>query len=522
MTRILALGIDAAPTDLLDRHAGELPTLAALRARGTFHRTIGIADYFVGSTWPSFSTGLDPGSHGHHALVQLVPGTTRYRRMADGELYRGTPFWEALSAAGRDVAVLDVPLTRLATGLRGIQTVEWGSHDALYGFRAWPATLGEAIERRHGLHPLGGSCDGARAGAADWSAFVEALERGIDTKARITIELLAQHRWDFAIQVFTEVHCAGHQAWHLHDPSHPAHDPAVVAALGDPLLRIARRIDGALGRVLAAVPPDVTVVLFSAHGMSFWYGAQFLLRDVLVALGVARLPAEPPGARLARRLGALRDAAWLGLPRALRDGLRPWLRRLRPPGPERPALPSLGVDPAASACFPVVNGQPVGGIRVNRTGREPRGIVAPEDVDSFCDGLARDLLAIVDERTGAPAVARVVRSAEAHPGGARDELPDLLVHWSDRVPTGAAGMGPEDSGRVALTSPKIGRIEGTNTYRRTGEHRPDGFCLVVRPGAGGPGRGEDVRLVDLAPSFAAAFGVALPGTDGRAVPGLFA
>jgi len=524
VTRLLVLGIDAANAALLERAAEALPVLTELRARGTLRRTIGIEDFFVGSTWPSFSTGQDPGNHGHHALVQLVPGSYRYRQMADGPLHRGRPFWEALSEAGHPVAVLDVPLSRISPGLRGIQTVEWGSHDALYGFRAQPDGLRARIERDFGLHPLGGSCDGLRRTAADYEAFLAALERGIDAKGRITVELLSRHPWDFAIQVFTEAHCAGHQAWHLHDPSHPAHDPEVAAQVGDPLERTLRHIDAAIGRVLDAAPPDATIVLLAAHGMSFWYGAQFLLHDVLVALGVTRRPAETPTAAWGRRLRGLRDATWMSLPEPVRTALRPLVRRLLPSGSEPPRVPTLDVDPAASACFPVVNGLPVGGIRINLRGREPQGIVAPEDAPAFFEALARDLLEIVDARTGEPAVKRVVRSAETHPGRAQSDLPDLLVHWSDRVPTGAAGMGCENDGRVTLVSPKIGTIAGTNEYRRTGEHRPDGFCLVVRPGAtrgDGRERAADVRLVDLAPSLAAAFGVALPDADGRVVPGLF-
>jgi predicted AlkP superfamily phosphohydrolase/phosphomutase len=519
VTKILALCIDAANADLLDAWSDALPTLSALRARGTWHRMIGLEDFFVGSTWPSLYTGLAPASHGHHALVQLVPGRYEYRRMADGELVQGRPFWESLAAAGHPVAVLDVPLTRLSPELRGVQTVEWGSHDALYGFRAHPPELRDEIERRHGLHPIGGSCDGLRQSAADWAAFFDDLERAVETKTRITLELLTRHPWDFAIQVFTEAHCAGHQAWHLHDAAHPAHDPEVVSELGDPLLRVYRRIDAALGAVLECAPPDATVLVLSAHGMSYWYGAQFLLRDVLVALGVTRPPAETPSQARWRRGGELADTLWTRLPEAVRAGLRPLVRRLREPRPP-PPVPTLGVDVLRSACFPVVNGQPVGGIRVNLAGREPHGVVAPDELDAFCETLSSDLLALVDTRTGGPAVKRVVRCARDHSGRAAAALPDLLVHWSDEVPTGALGMGPEGSGRVVLQSPKIGEVAGTNAYRRTGEHRPDGFVLVAVPGAAAGGRGADVRLVDLAPTLAAAFGVSLPEADGRVVPGL--
>ena len=48
------------------------------------------------------------------------------------------PFWSHLSRAGRRVAILDVPLTRIDPSINGLQVVEWGGHDSVYGFQTWP------------------------------------------------------------------------------------------------------------------------------------------------------------------------------------------------------------------------------------------------------------------------------------------------------------------------------------------------------------------------------------------------
>ncbi len=69
------------------------------------------------------------------------------------------------------------------------------------------------------------------------------------------------------MQVFTESHCVGHQCWHLHDVNHPAHDPAVLAEIGDPLRTVYAAIDAAIGDVLADAG-DAFVLLLDAHGMS--------------------------------------------------------------------------------------------------------------------------------------------------------------------------------------------------------------------------------------------------------------
>ena len=518
MTRVLVLGIDAANADLIEHWSGRLPNLTRLKTDGTFVRTEGLRDFFVGSTWPSFYTGLTPANHGHHSLVQLEPGTYRYRRMADGPLLNGTPLWEQLSNAGRRVAVMDVPLSQAPASINGIQTVEWGGHDALYGFETCPPSLRAEIERRFGTHPLGPSCDGERKSADDYRAFVDKLIRGARTKGEITRWLLSEHEWEFAMQVFTEAHCAGHQAWHLHDKSHPAHPSDIVTDIGDPLRAVYEAVDSAIGAILEDISDETIVLVVSAHSMSYWYGAQFLMPQVLEALGVAVSP-EPVKAPVTFRSTLRRAAvgAWMSLPDASRDVLRPLLRRAQAATPSEDPIPTLGVDTDRSLCFGVFNGQPVGGIRLNVEGREPNGQLSPGDVDQFCQALRADLMAVRDTRTGLPAFRDVVRTRDHLAGRELGALPDLLVHWSDTIPTGSTVVGSGKSARVTLESDKIGRISGSNAYGRTGEHRPEGFCIVRD--ANRPGRSIDrpISLLDLAPTIMAYFDETLDECDGTPI-----
>ena len=463
--RVVVLGLDAASPRLLRRWAadGTLPVLASLMDRGLVAPLIGLDGFFVGSTWPSLYTGVSPARHGVHYLAQIPPGDTAYRAVADGAYVKHEPFWERLSAAGRRVAILDVPLSRPTRGLDGIQTVEWGGHDRVFGFRTWPESLAGEIRGRYGDHPLPGSCDGVRRSASAWTRLVDQLVAGAETKGRLTVDLLGRGDWDLLVQVFTEAHCAGHQCWHLHDPAHPGHDSAVAARVGDPLLRVYTAIDSAVGKVVECAD-GACVLVVAGHGMSYAYGAQFLLRDILIRLGVTA-PA-PDDSRAEGGLTAALRAAARRLPSPARRPLAALRARVRPHG--GPGLPHLGVDPAASACFPVANGLAVGGIRLNLVGREQTGMLAPGDANDFTEQLIEDLLAVVDERTGEPAVRRVLRTATLYRGEYLGDLPDILVEWSDAVPTGSAETGTGAGAHVRLSSARIGVVEGVNTWPRTG------------------------------------------------------
>ena len=515
-TKVLVLGIDAANPSLLERwaRAGALPALQALFARGIVAPTRGIDGFFIGSTWPSFSTGVSPARHGVHYLAQLRRGSYTYERIADRPEHV-PPFWVTLSRAGRRVAVLDVPLTRLASELNGIQTVEWGAHDSLFGFRAAPAELADEISGTFGSHPLSGSCDGTRRRAAEVESFVDRLVRGASMKGELTRTLLARGGWDLVVQVFTEAHCAGHQCWHLHDPEHPSHDARIRAAVGDPLLRVYQSIDAAIGEIVADAG-DALVIVLAAHGMSYQYGAQFLLPEILVLLGVAEPHPPEPGPNLPR---ALAHRVWRTLPRGARHRLEPIVRPLRPDA--RPdELPQHAVDPQRSLCFPVPNGLPVGGIRLNLAGREPAGMLDPgAEADRFCEELAADLAAVTNADTGRPLVRRVVQTKDLWPGPLVQDLPDVLVEWSDEGPLGNAVNGPAAAAAVRATSDKIGLLEGVNGWGRTGEHRPGGLVAAAGPGLA-PGRLDRVDLLDLAPTIMSRLEVEPRGLDGTPIPAL--
>ena len=518
--RIVLLGIDGANPTLMRQWAGDgtLPNLAALMARGLSGPTENLPGFFIGSTWPSFYTGTSPARHGFHYQVQLRPGTYDLYRPEKDRLVRIPAFWHYLSQAGKRIAILDVPLTQLESQINGVQTVEWGGHDAVYGFQATPRELESTIRKRFGDHPVGPTCDGIRKSAADYERFTARLVRGVQKKAELTRYLLGRERWDFFAQVFTETHCAGHQCWHLHDEHHPAHDPELAARMVDPLRAVYVAVDEAIGDIVRE-SGDALIVVMSAHGMSSFYGAQFLLREILVRLGVTKsLPQQTTSDANESRFVSTARALWHRLPQFLRASvapLRDWLARSRAaPADEA----DLGIDPARSLCFALSNGLGVGGIRLNLAGREPNGTIRPGgEADSFIAQLSADLLEIVDERSGGPLVRRVLRTRDLYEGPHLDALPDLLVEWNDEPATGSSCVGGGRGARVIAHSAKMGRVEQENTYGRTGEHRPEGMFIAVGPHLSTRAMTHPVSILDFAPTFCEFLGVALPISDGTPI-----
>ena len=108
----------------------------------------------------------------------------------------GTPFWKLASDAGRRVAVLDVPLTRLDRGLNGVHVVGWGGHDSVSGFETSPPELSDDLRESVGEFPAPSDCNVHGTTAAAFERFVRDLELAVEAKTALTLELLDRDEWD--------------------------------------------------------------------------------------------------------------------------------------------------------------------------------------------------------------------------------------------------------------------------------------------------------------------------------------
>jgi predicted AlkP superfamily phosphohydrolase/phosphomutase len=492
-TRVLFLAVDAGDWDLIRGWSDEgwLPTFRSLRETSAWGVTSNPTGLFVGAVWPSFWTGLSPARHGRYCFEQIRTGSYDLYPVTPRDT-TGVPFWDTLSDAGRRVAVIDVPKTYPSSRIRGLQIVDWGTHDPDLGFSTSPAALAGEIAESVGAHPIR-QCDAyLKAGAGGLIELRDGLLRGIRTKVTMAEHFLDRGNWDLFLTVFAESHCIGHQCWHVHDPSHPRHDPALARALGDPIRDVYIEIDAALGRLLGRAGPEATVIVLASHGMGPHYDATFLLDEIL-----RRIFAPPHVPSTRKRLAKFAEAAWHRVPERLYGALWSLRDRVKRGLGDAVSRP----DSASTFCFPAPNNDVYGGIRVNLVGREPQGRVQPKDLDVFCERLSSDLRSFVNLDTGEPLVRRVLRTAEIFSGERLGDLPDLLVEWERNAPV------------FRIESPRTGRIEGAFAGQRTGDHKATGVFFARGPGIE-PGRfPSPVSILQFAPTIAARLGVRLPDVD---------
>ncbi|MGH7834980.1 MAG: alkaline phosphatase family protein, partial [Candidatus Binatia bacterium] len=263
---VIAIGLDSAEPDRIDDwiDRGYLPTIGSLRSRGAYCRFKGPTQYRAEQAWTSVLTGCDPRQTGYWTGLQFDAATYHVQHRGTYD-YREYPPFYALGPDYR-VAVFDMPQTRISDRVDGIQILAWGAHSAGAASASRPTHLIAELSQAYGSHPALN-----RDHASFWNPLAmmwlrKALETGIRRRAEICRHLLRRERWDLFLTAFSEPHSAGHFFWHLSDERHPLHK-ANRSAIGDPMLQLFRSIDHAIGEIVAAGPPEASVVLFSPEGM---------------------------------------------------------------------------------------------------------------------------------------------------------------------------------------------------------------------------------------------------------------
>ena len=515
MTALL-IGLDACDPGTVHAMAarGELPTLGRLLRDGGRATVQNPPGLYVGSLWESFATALSPVRHGVRCWAGIDPVSYEYQ-LIPLPTERAEPFWVTLSAAGRQVAVVDVPHVRADRAVDGFVVAEWGCHDRHFGLHSWPDHAAADLASAFGTHPvLGMDPWAAREFAPDDQMFREGDTRsvdeehdlfvgmlaGLDTKHRLSTALLRESDADLFITVFGEAHSTGHQQWHLHDPNHPRFSAATRAAVGDdPVAAVYRRLDAAVAELMETAGANADVFVLLSHGMGPHFDGTHLLDGVLRRIDVA--DRSTTATARARRLTS-------SLPPRFAAVAAPAIRRAT--GRRNIAVTEPLVTPEQrreQRFYLEPNNYACGGIRINLAGREAAGHVRPDEVDTLVGSLREDLLALVNVETGDPVVRRVERAERWYPDRASDTdgWPDVFAEWE------------RSSIIETVWSPKVGLVHAPYREWRTGDHRPSGELLMAGPGLPS-GRLGAVDMADLGPTLAARLGVTLPGVDGRPFP----
>ena len=497
--RTLLVGVDAACEGVLDPlfEAGDLPHLASLVGGGAAGPLESQLPPWTPSAWPSLYTGTNPGKHGAFSFLSYDGYDWD---VLDARSVREPALWEVLDAHDRSSVVVNVPVTCPPAPVDGA---------VVPGFTA---------PEDPPCHPEG-VLDDVREAVGDYRVYgaSEFADADRDERRGEYLDLVrmrgAAFRYladrfdpDFGFVQFQQTDTVVHDF------------PGDLDLLGD----VYRAVDAELGETVEACDPDVVVVA-SDHGIGPYDGYEFRLNEYLRRAGYVETTREgsspswvpiwqdelragaDDGAETTLANRALEAAESVGLSPARvadaldRVGLLGVAKRVVPASVRTASRADEAVDFPASTAYcrlPVELG-----VRLNVAGRDPEGVVGPDEYESVRSALMEYL-----------------RAAETPEG---DPVYDAVLPREDVF------HGPEvEAGVDVVTVPAA--FDHLSSARVGGDlfappdepwnHKLHGFLAV-----GGPDAPEvdvtDAHLLDVAPTVLASLGVPLSDRmDGRVLP----
>jgi len=497
---VVIVGWDGASFDVIEPWlaAGELPNLQRLMAEGVSGKLRSTIHPMSGPAWASFMTGKNPGQHGIFDWTRHVDGQYEPSLVNSASLHSKT-MWEIANEAGRQVGVVNVPVTYPPRALNGYLVSGLLTPSVKSQFTYPPALADELHRAADGyvIHGQAWYVEGKEA------PCIEDTLTTLEKRGRAVLHLLREHPCDLNVFVFTATDSIQHRFWKYMDPDFPGYKPE-YARHADAVLRVFRQADEILGQILSHLPPDGAVMVMSDHGAGPLHKLIFVNRW-LMELGLLKLKD--------RRATHLKR--WLVRNRVLIRGYNVLSKigltnlYLRIPRAQRSRVVSSFLTPDDvdwSRTKAYATGD-FGQIRVNLRGREPEGIVAPgqeyEDLVAF---ITEKLYELEDPETGERVVDRVYRKDEIYSGGCLDLAPDLLFAAQEYAYISSKHFGFEEDELIVRSD-----------YANSGNHRQDGIFVAWKKG--GIKRGETVcgaEIIDVAPTALYLMGVPIPDDmDGR-------
>ncbi|MEE8389258.1 MAG: alkaline phosphatase family protein [Anaerolineae bacterium] len=497
MSRVLIIGIDGGTFDLIRpwTEAGDLPNLARLMAEGVHGLLESTLPPVTAPAWTTFATGKNPGKHSVFDFIKPMGGQFE---LVNATSIRAPTLWQILSAAGRTVGVMNVPVTYPPPAVNGF--VIAGMLSPADGNFTYPTDLLERYANRLEPYRIAPQIQYKPGNESD---FTDDLIDLVERRGEYTLQLMADFPHDFLMFHFQATDIMQHAFWKFVDPTHPSHDPQAAARFGPALERIYRRIDDFIGQMLDRVPDDTTVIGMSDHG----FGPLHYVVNVNLFLLDKGLLQLKRGAWTRLKVGLFRAGI---TPASIwhmveRTGLQNYVWQVSKSTRNKVVGKFLSFDDVDWSRTLAYSIGHVGQIFVNLKGREPEGIVEPgAEYESVRQRVTKALQDLRHPVTGQPLVDKIIPGDQVAHGPHAHRSPDLHIVM-DGYQTIAFPLFATDN-----------RIITRQIRGDSGCHRMHGILIASGPEIRTGEIVEGARILDLAPTILHLMGLPVPDDmDGR-------
>jgi len=447
--RLLVIGLDCAPPALVFQRAEELPNLKKLMENGVYGNLRSSDPPITIPAWMVMATGRDPGQLGLYGFRHRQGYSYNKMWIANSTAIKEKTVWDYLAEQGKESILVSVPPSYPPKPVRGklISCFITPTKEQSY---TYPESLKQELEDR-----FGGFIFDVVFRTQDRAQVLQEIYQMTTNHFQVIDYLLEDKNWTLFWFVEIGVDRMHHAFWKFMDREHHLYEP------GNPfetaIFDYYKFLDENIGRLLKKLDDRTAVLVVSDHGAKRMKGA-FCVNDWLIEQGDL-VVTEPPekGQNVEKlKIDWNRTRAW---------GWGGYYAR----------------------------------IFLNVEGREPQGIIKPEDYEAVRDELAERIKAIRGPQ-GEEWKTVVIKPQEHYPE-LNGDYPDLMVYFDDLYWRSAGTLG---YGSLYLQENDTGPDDAVHDY--------EGIYILYDPERPG-GRVQNANILDIAPTILALL-------DGPEVAGL--
>ena len=378
--KVLVIGLDAAPPELVfEKFRDELPNLRKMMQNGVYARMESSHPPITIPAWMVMATGKSMGKLGLYGFRHRKPGTYNDMWIASSLSVKEKTVWDILGENGKKVIVVGVPPTYPPKPVNGclISCFITPSTEKDY---TYPRQLKNEIENLVGEYIID-----VVFRTEERDRLLKQLYEMTEKRFKVIEYLMTNKPWDFLMFVEIGVDRVQHAFWKFFDRNHHLYTP------GNKYENVIRDyykfIDEKIGDLLGHIDNKTVVIVVSDHGAKRMKGA-FCINEWLIKKGYLVLKKKPEKV--------------ISLEKAEVD----WSK-----------TKAWGWGGYHARIF------------INVKGREPQGVIPPEEYESFRKKLAEELKSIRGSN-GEEWNTKVYTPEELYPNG-KGDYPDLTVYFDD-------------------------------------------------------------------------------------------
>ncbi len=446
--KICVLGLDCAAPEIVFGDE-RLVNLRRLMDTGMYGRLESVVPPITVPAWMCMSTSQDPGSLGVYGFRNRTDYSYDKLGFATSASIKALAIWDQLAREGKKSIIIGVPPNYPPRRINGISIGCFLTPDTVKNDFTYPASIKTKLNELVGEYPV--DVKNFRTDRKDW--LKEEIFRMSEKQWKVVRWLISEHEWDYFHFVDIGLDRMHHGFWNCFDEKHVQFEP------GNPYQNAIPEyylwLDEQIGSVLELLDNDTIVLVVSDHGAQRLDGG-FAINEWLIREGLLVLNEYP--------------------------------KTLTP-------FDKLNVNWAKTRVWS--EGGYYARVFFNVQGREPQGVIAAADYQSFHDEMKTRLERLPDDK-GQPLKSLVFKPKEIY-RKVRNVAPDLIVHFG--------GLYWRSIGTVG--HPRI-HVQENDTGPDGCNHAQFGMFVLAAPNCPLSGEYEGARLLDIAPTLLDLAGYEIP------------